>query len=164
MTDSSGPIDVESLVAIDVHVHVEQDSQGCLSLDRELLDASAKYFKASDERTPTVAHLADYYRSRHIAAVIFTVDATIGLGHPALSSEEIAELAAAHDDVLIPFGSVDPLSGERAVTRATSLAEQHGVEMPIAREVYKVCHKGATARQAFRGLLRHRPGSEHEVG
>jgi hypothetical protein len=62
-----------------------------------------------------------------MAAVIFTVDATTGLGHPALSSEEIAEQAAPHADVLIPFGSVDPLAGAAAVSRARSLAGQHGV-------------------------------------
>jgi predicted TIM-barrel fold metal-dependent hydrolase len=127
MTDGSSTIDVDALVAIDMHVHVEQDSHGCYSLDQELLDASAKYFKADDERTPTVDHLADYYRSRSIAAVIFTVDATTGMGHPALSSEEIAEQAGRHSDVLIPFGSVDPLSGSLAVRRARSLARDHGV-------------------------------------
>jgi len=127
MRDSiATPIDIESLVAIDMHVHVEQDTNGCFSLDDELLDASAKYFRSDDERTPTVAHLAEYYRSRNMAAVIFTVDATTSLGHPALSSEQIVEQAAPHSDVLIPFGSVDP-RGHDPVGRARSLAD-HGVK------------------------------------
>ena len=117
---------VDDLVAIDMHVHVEKDSHGCLALDEELLDASAKYFSSDDERTPTVEHLADYYRERNMAAVIFTVDASTGLGHPGLSSAEIAELAAAHPDVLIPFGSVDPLAKD-SVANAESLARDHGV-------------------------------------
>jgi predicted TIM-barrel fold metal-dependent hydrolase len=62
-----------------------------------------------------------------MAAVVFTVDAGTAMGHPALSSEEIAEQAAAHPDVLIPFGSVDPLTGSAAVLRARSLATEHGV-------------------------------------
>jgi predicted TIM-barrel fold metal-dependent hydrolase len=95
-----------------VHVHVEQDGQGCFALDQELLDASAAYFRADQDRTPTVEAIADYYRARRTAAVIFTVDAPAGTGHPALSSEEIAERAAAHPDVLIPFGSVDPHAGK----------------------------------------------------
>lgn len=124
-----GPsLDLENITAIDMHVHVEQDSQGCCALDQELLDASAKYFKSGDERTPTVSHLADYYRERKIAAVIFTIDASTGLSHPAISSEEIAGLAAEHNDILIPFGSVDPLQGEAAVRRARSLVEDHGVQ------------------------------------
>lgn len=44
------------------------------------------------------------------------------------------------------------------------LAEEYGIDMPIAHEVYKVCHEGSTAREAFRGLLRHETGSEAEPG
>jgi len=120
-------IDPDRIVALDVHTHVEADEHGHLSLDRQLLDASAKYFKADQDRTPTVARIAGYYRERRMAAVVFTVDATTTLGHPALSSEEIAEQAAEHADVLIPFGSVDPLQGAAAVERARKLAERYGV-------------------------------------
>jgi predicted TIM-barrel fold metal-dependent hydrolase len=120
-------IDVESVKAIDVHVHVEQDDHGCLSLDQELMDASAAYFKGSENRTPTVADLAERYRAAGMAAVVFTVDATSGTGHPALSSEDIATQAAEHADVLIPFGSVDPRQGSEAVARARRLVEEHGV-------------------------------------
>lgn len=101
-------LDLDALDAIDVHVHVEQDAHGCLSLDQELMDASAAYFKADQDRTPTVESIAAYYRERRTAAVVFTVDATTATGHPALSSEEILDAAAAHADVLVPFGSVDP--------------------------------------------------------
>jgi predicted TIM-barrel fold metal-dependent hydrolase len=113
--------DHDALVAIDTHVHVEQDSHGCCSLDQELLDASAAYFKGHDNRTPTVGDLAEYYRERRIGAVVFTVDATTAMGHPALSSEEILSLAADHDDILIPFASVDPLAGD-AVANVRALA------------------------------------------
>ncbi|MEM9704586.1 MAG: NAD(P)H-dependent glycerol-3-phosphate dehydrogenase [Pseudomonadota bacterium] len=44
------------------------------------------------------------------------------------------------------------------------LAEDYEVEMPIAREVYRVCHEGSTARQAFRGLLRAGHSSELDPG
>jgi len=114
---------LDELVAIDTHVHVEQDSHGCCSLDQELLDASAAYFKEDDNRTPTVEDLAAYYRERNMAAVVFTVDATTAMGHPALSSEEIVDLAADHADVLRPFGSVDPLAPD-AAERVKSLAER----------------------------------------
>jgi predicted TIM-barrel fold metal-dependent hydrolase len=120
-------IDVGSVMAVDMHVHVEADAHGNFSLDQELLDASAAYFRADQDRSPTVEALAAHYRERNMAAVIFTVDATTALEHPALSSEEIAERASEHADVLIPFGSVDPLSGAASVTRARRLVEQHGV-------------------------------------
>lgn len=106
------PIDLDAIVAIDSHVHVESDGHGCYSLDQELLDASAAYFRADAERTPTVEHLAEHYRSRNMAAVCFTVDATTGLGHPSLSVDAIVDRCARHGDVLIPFGTVDPLGGD----------------------------------------------------
>lgn len=120
-------IDVESLVAIDVHTHVESDGHGHFSLDDELMDASAKYFKADALRTPTIDQIADHYRERQMAAVVFTVDAEHEMGHPPLSSEEIAEGAARNNDVLIPFGSVDPRRGVEAVERARRLIGDHGV-------------------------------------
>ena len=117
---------LDTLTAIDVHVHVEADAHGHFSLDDELNDASAVYFKSSEHRNPTVEHIADYYRSRSMAAVVFTVDAEAATGHHGLSSEEIADRAAAHPDVLIPFGSVDPARGAAAVRRARRLVTEHG--------------------------------------
>lgn len=122
MTDHR--MDVDKLVAIDVHTHVEQDGHGCFALDQELLDASAAYFRADQDRTPAVPAIAEHYRDRNMAAVVFTVDAASGTGHPALSSEEIIEAAAEFADVLIPFGSVDPHAGKSAVARVHRLAEQ----------------------------------------
>jgi len=120
------PLNPDDLTAIDFHVHVEQDAHGRLALDAELMDASAAYFRSGQDRTPTVERLAAYYRERRMAAVIFTVDAATGLGHPALSSEEIAAAAAEHPDVLVPFGSVDPHRPD-AVARARALVLDHGV-------------------------------------
>ena len=127
MTRYEPRIDLGAVEAIDVHVHVESDGHGHLALDEELLDASAAYFKGAEPRTPTVEDLAARYREARMAAVVFTVDATTALGHPAISSEEIAERAAEHADVLIPFGSVDPHQGAEAVARARRLVEDHGV-------------------------------------
>ncbi|TDV55388.1 amidohydrolase family protein [Actinophytocola oryzae] len=119
-------MNVEELTAIDVHVHVEADAYGRLSLPEELMSGSAKYFK-TDERTSTVPEIAAYYRERRMAAVVFTVDAQTATGHPAISSEEIAEACAEHTDVLIPFGSVDPWRGKAAVKQARTLIERYGV-------------------------------------
>lgn len=44
------------------------------------------------------------------------------------------------------------------------LAEQYGVDMPIAREVYGAVYEGHTAINAYRGLVRTRPGSEQDPG
>ena len=119
-------IDVKALTAIDVHVHVEQDEHGHFSLDQELLDASAKYFKSGEDRAPLLAVIAERYRSLNMAAVVFTVDATTATGHAAISSAEVADAAREFSDVLIPFGSVDPHSAS-ALETARGLVEDHGV-------------------------------------
>jgi glycerol-3-phosphate dehydrogenase (NAD(P)+) len=50
--------------------------------------------------------------------------------------------------------------GVRTSRVVMELAEQHGVEMPIANEVYAVLNEGRPASEAFRGLLRTRPTTE----
>jgi predicted TIM-barrel fold metal-dependent hydrolase len=119
-------LDPNALDAIDVHVHVEKDLHGHLSMDDELLTAAAKYFKG-DPHHPTVPEIAEHYRGLNMAAVIFTVDTEAGTGHPTLSNEDIAEAAAQHPDVLIPFGSIDPARGAAGVRAARRLVEEHGV-------------------------------------
>jgi predicted TIM-barrel fold metal-dependent hydrolase len=119
-------LDLHALVAIDVHVHVEQDLHGHLSMDDELLAAAAEYFKGEPYH-PTVPQIAEDYRSRNMAAVVFTVDSELTTGHPTLSNEEIAESAAQHPDVLVPFGSIDPARGTAGIRAARRLVEQHGI-------------------------------------
>ncbi|WP_314504737.1 amidohydrolase family protein [uncultured Microbacterium sp.] len=118
-------IDVDAIDAVDMHVHIELDDHGHSSLPPQLVEAASRYFSADGPR-PHLDSVAVYYRERRMAAVVFTVDATTRLGHPAISSREIAEGAARNSDVLIPFGSVDPLS-ETAVDAARRLAEEAGV-------------------------------------
>ena len=121
-------IDFDKIDAIDIHTHVEIDGCGHRSLDDELMAASEKYFKSGEERTPSIDAIADHYRSRNMAAVVFTVDAASASGHAANSVEEIAEGAARHNDVLIPFGSVDPWQGKAAVRRVHRLVDEFGVK------------------------------------
>jgi predicted TIM-barrel fold metal-dependent hydrolase len=124
--DAVTALDLDSLVAIDVHVHVQADQHGHLALDDELNAAAAKYFKG-DPYDPTVPDIAADYRAKKIAAVIFTVDAEAATGQATLSNEEIAELAAQHPDVLIPFGSIDPARGVAGIRAARRLVQEHGV-------------------------------------
>ena len=125
---SGHALNLARLAGIDVHVHVESDGSGHRSLDDELVAAAAAYFRTGGATpTPTVDEIAAHYRERNLAAVVFTVDAGTATGHPPLSSEAIAEAAAAHPDVLIPFGSVDPHRGPAAVEQARRLVTEFGV-------------------------------------
>jgi uncharacterized protein len=119
-------VNLDDLVAIDVHTHAEMSADGHASLSPELEAAKAAYFGASDAH-PTIPQIAEYYRQRRIAAVVFTVDAETATGHPPISNEEVAASCAEHADILIPFASVDPWKGRAAVRQARRLVEEHGV-------------------------------------
>jgi predicted TIM-barrel fold metal-dependent hydrolase len=119
-------LDLDTLDAIDVHVHVHADGHGRLALDPQLSAAVAEYFKG-DPYDPTVADIAADYRAQNMAAVVFSVDAEAATGQPALSNEQIADQAAEHADVLIPFASIDPARGQAGVRAARRLVERHGV-------------------------------------
>ena len=54
--------------------------------------------------------------------------------------------------------------GAKSAPAIMALAERHGVEMPIASEVYQVVSGEASAKHAFRGLLRFSAGAESEPG
>jgi predicted TIM-barrel fold metal-dependent hydrolase len=120
-------IDLEEIVAIDVHTHAEASAhQPQDPVTGELLAAAAKYF-GGDPAQPTAQAVADYYRARNMAAVIFTVDDEAGLGRRRIPNEEVAQVAAANADVLIPFASIDPHKGKLGVREARRLIEEHGV-------------------------------------
>ena len=126
MTRYEPALDVDSLDAIDMHVHIEVDDHGHASLPPELVEAVSRYF-STDSPRPDLDSVAAYYRERRMAAVVFTVDSGTHLRHPPISSTEIAAGAARNNDVLIPFGSVDPLRGAAAVDDARRLVEDSGV-------------------------------------
>ncbi|HZT16204.1 MAG TPA: amidohydrolase family protein [Gaiellaceae bacterium] len=117
-------IDVDSLLAIDVHTHAEIGRGGEDGMRPEWREGAARYFRESG--LPTVDDVAAYYRERNMAAVVFTVDAETVTGRPAVPNEEIAEAAAANADVLIPFASVDPHKPD-AADEARRLIRDHGV-------------------------------------
>lgn len=119
-------IDLALIEAIDAHVHIEVGHDGHASMPPDIVAAMAKYFR-QDGPNPDLEGVAAYYRERRMAAVVFTVDAQTNLGHTPISSADIAAQAADHADVLIPFGSVDPLQGERAIDLARLLAADSGV-------------------------------------
>jgi uncharacterized protein len=118
-------IDPASVTAIDVHVHTERSRAGHDPMPPHLREAAERYF-GGDHRLPTIDEVADYYRERNMAAVVFTVDWESQSGIPPIPNEEIADGAAANPDVLIPFASVDPARPD-AVERARRLIDELGV-------------------------------------
>ncbi len=107
-------IDVAAVQAVDFHTHVEIDSHGHGAYDAELTVATGRYFKLGPDYAARVDDLAEHYRRHNTAAVVFTVDARTASGHRPNSVEDLIEGAVRNNDVLIPFGSVDPWSASPA--------------------------------------------------
>lgn len=126
MSKYTPAIDLASVTAIDVHTHASlssvQPRDPCsIPLDEHM----QAYFKAAP--TPTNEEVAQYFRERKMAAVIFPVDCEHELGHWRVPNEEVAELAQTYNDCLIPFASIDPHKGKMGVREAIKLVEEYGV-------------------------------------
>jgi predicted TIM-barrel fold metal-dependent hydrolase len=105
---------IDTLVAIDTHVHIEPDSR-----DTAADQAARKYF---GETGPALSRqeLVDYYRTRKIGCVVFSVDERM-TGRTQVPNEDVLALAKANADVVIAFASVDPTRGAEAVASAERL-------------------------------------------
>jgi predicted TIM-barrel fold metal-dependent hydrolase len=125
------PLNLDDLIAIDIHTHAEEPCD-CHRDDgyNEFQAGMAKYFKnpaGAGGMLPTVQETAAYYRERKIGAVIFPVDAERETGFRRYNNEEVAQICAENDDILIPFASIDPAKGKAGAREARRLVREFGV-------------------------------------
>jgi uncharacterized protein len=119
-------VDTQKIVALDIHTHASISTRAPRDPCSIIFDeAMSKYFKSAVP--PTIPEVAQYYRERKLAAVIFPVDSESEMGHWRIANEEVAEMAAEHADVLIPFASIDPAKGKMGAREARKLVKEYGV-------------------------------------
>ncbi len=122
-------MNLDELVAIDIHTHVKvslTDPEDPITRAGRL--EATKMFKTDIDTAVTAEDVAAHYRARSMAAVVFPVDSAAGTGEVPVANEEVAEVAARHPDVLIPFASIDPWKGRLGAIHARRLIEEHGVK------------------------------------
>ncbi|MBD5634030.1 MAG: amidohydrolase [Candidatus Eremiobacteraeota bacterium] len=112
----SATFDVGQIVAIDVHVHAHSEDNDA----GEVGKAAKEYFGANDAPRELGA-LAEYYRSRKMACVLFTVDEKLS-GRPMIPNDAVLGAARENADVIIPFVSIDPTRGASAVDEVARYA------------------------------------------
>jgi uncharacterized protein len=111
------PFNTGELVAIDTHVHIESEVEG-----NAADEAAKKYF--GDTGAPRGRkELAEYYRTRKIGCVVFSVDERL-TGRPQVSNDDVADFADENSDVVMAFASVDPTRGAEAVSEAKRLIKR----------------------------------------
>ena len=117
---TTGRLNIESLVAIDTHVHIDSHEDG-----HDVNEAVRKYFGATGT-SRTGRDLAEYYRSRKIGCVVFSVDERL-TGRKQVPNDQVAAFAAENSDIMIAFASVDPTRGPEAVNEARRLIASGGI-------------------------------------
>lgn len=118
---------LDDIVAIDTHTHATVSVRNPPDEVAQAFDqAMAAYFKETMPRL-TIEQTAAYYRERRMVAVIFSVDTERANGQFRITNEEVAEEAAKHADVLIPFASIDPMRGKMGAREARRLIKDYGV-------------------------------------
>jgi hypothetical protein len=118
-------MNVEALVAIDVHTHVWKSALAVDDAPTETQEAMGRYFRYQPQHS-TLPEMAEMYRKLKMAFVVFSVDSM--RQKRKITNEEIAELARTHADVAIPFASINPHRGKEGVAAARRLIEDHKVK------------------------------------
>jgi predicted TIM-barrel fold metal-dependent hydrolase len=124
-------LNLDDIIAIDIHTHAEEPC--CDHRDdgyNEFQAGMAEYFKnpaGTKGMLPTVEETAAYYRERKIGCVIFPVDAERETGFRRYKNEEVAEIAHANSDIMIPFASIDPAKGKAGAREARRLIADFGI-------------------------------------
>jgi uncharacterized protein len=125
-------MNLDELVAIDIHTHAEEPCCGPRDDGYDEFQAGmAKYFRnpaGAKGMLPSVQETADYYRERKIGCVIFPVDAERETGFRRYKNEEVAEIAAQNSDIMIPFASIDPAKGKVGAREARRLIRDFGIK------------------------------------
>ena len=111
---------LDNLIAIDTHVHIEPEPTG-----NAAEEAARKYFGNTGVSYGR-KELADYYRSRNIGCVVFSVDERL-TGRPQVPNDEVAAFATENSDIVMAFASVDPMRGPEAVKEARRLIASGGI-------------------------------------
>ena len=113
-----------SFTAIDMHVHLEPEE------DHSVNDAAKRYFGDSGASRDRKG-MAEYYRSRKIGFVVFSVDEKL-TGRPVVSNDEVLHFARENADISIPFISIDPHRGAEGAAEAKRLLSTgnvHGLKL-----------------------------------
>lgn len=120
-------MNIDELIAIDVHTHAEVSCcQPPDAFGEEYDRAADKYFGSSTR--PTIDETIAYYREKKIGLVMFTVDSESQIGRRRIPNEEIAEAAAKNSDMMIAFASIDPHKGVMGAREARRMIEEYGVK------------------------------------
>jgi predicted TIM-barrel fold metal-dependent hydrolase len=118
-------MNLNELVAIDVHTHAWKSALQVEDAPSKQQEAMGRYFRYQPQHQ-TVPEMAKMYRALKMAFVVFAVDSPREVRK--ITNEEVAELAHKESDVAIPFASVNPHRGADGVAMAKRLIRDYKVQ------------------------------------
>lgn len=124
--------------AIDAHVHLA-DERWAQTMGDERARSIARVFGRSQAVVP-VDQMAAEYRERHMLAVIMNTTDVTATGRASVPNDHIAAVVAAHPEVFLGFGVVDPWQGklaEREIERCKELGLVGIGELNPARQHFR---------------------------
>lgn len=126
------------IVGIDVHVHIHDARARALQGPdaRRRFEEKAKYFKREAKDLPVEVQAEQYREKRMMAVLMNGTDITV-TGNTPVPNDFVADTVAAHPDVFMGFGVIDPWQGEIARQEIRRIKELglHGIgELNPARQ------------------------------
>ncbi|MGH9082450.1 MAG: amidohydrolase family protein [Acidimicrobiales bacterium] len=107
--------------AIDAHVHLS-DETWAATMGDERARSIARAFGRTQVVVPVDEMAAEYRERSMMAVIVNSTDATV-TGRASVPNEHIAEVVAAHPDVFLGLGVVDPWQGKLAEEEICRIAE-----------------------------------------
>lgn len=129
---------MKDIVGIDVHVHIHDERARALQGPeaRRRFEEKAKYFKREAKDLPVGVQAEQYREKRMMAVLMNGTDITV-TGNTPIPNDFVADTVAAHPDVFMGFGVIDPWQGEIARQEIRRIKELglHGIgELNPARQ------------------------------
>lgn len=126
------------IVGIDVHVHIHDARARALQGPdaQRRFEEKAKYFKREAKDLPVEVQAEQYREKRMMAVLMNGTDITV-TGNTPVPNDFVADTVAAHPDVFMGFGVIDPWQGEIARQEIRRIKELglHGIgELNPARQ------------------------------
>lgn len=128
------------IVGIDVHVHIHDARARALQGPdaQRRFEEKAKYFKREAKDLPVEVQAEQYREKRMMAVLMNGTDITV-TGNTPVPNDFVADTVAAHPDVFMGFGVIDPWQGEIARQEIRRIKElgMHGIgELNPARQLF----------------------------
>jgi predicted TIM-barrel fold metal-dependent hydrolase len=111
--------------AIDIHVHPPAPPEA-RSEDNAIAEQMRRYFRQTEPRPVDIEQWVELFSKHDIVACLLPIDSETESGVPYTGNDWVAKLHRDHPKNFIPFCSVDPWKGKKAIYEAERAVKELG--------------------------------------